>query len=303
MNEPTCAITIATHDRKDDLARTCAVISRLQPPPDAVVICADACADGTIGFIRAEYPSFELLVNESSLGSIGSRDRMIRHTSSDVVVSFDDDSYPLETDFIARVRKLFANPRLAVATFPQRTDEYPSSLEATDFGPSRFVGSFANSAAAIRRSIYLELGGYPTQFHHMYEEPDFALRCVGAGFAVRFETGLTVRHHYTGAQRNELRTHHLHARNELWSVVIRCPLPQLFGVAIFRLLRQFGYASTRGAGWIVREPIWWIDFLAGLSRCLTQRKPIPWRRYRAWMELVRSPITSDREWERKFRAA
>lgn len=295
------AICIATRNRLDDLRRTLAVVAALDPPPAEVLLTADGCTDGTVEFVRARYPACRLTVNPEARGSSGSRDAMFRAATSDVVLILDDDSHPVETDAVARIERMFAgNPRLAVATFPQRTDEFPETLQATDFGPSLFTGTYVNCAAAIRRSVFLELGGYPAQFRIAYDEPDFALRCVCAGWQVRFETGLTIRHHYSGAQRSELRMHQTHARNELWSVLMRCPAPQLFFVAAFRAARQFGYACSRGSMWALREPQWWLACLAGLPRCLAERASLPWPRYRAWMQLVRRPIASETEWQAMF---
>ena len=288
------AICIATHNRRDDLADTLRELQRLSSAADEVLVVADGCTDGTADFVAASYPSIRLIVHDQSRGSIPSRNEMAELTKCDVFLSLDDDSYPIEPDFLARVKEFFAQrPRLAVLSFPQRTDEAPETLHATSFGPSQFVGSYANSGAAIRRTVFRELGGYPPQFFHAYEEPDFALRCVCAGWQVWHETSLTIRHRFTPAQRHELRTHQRHARNELWSVLLRCPAPQVFAVAAFRVLRQFGYAWKRG--WAMREPVWWFRCLAGISECLSRRQPLPWPRYRAWMELVRHPTAREPE--------
>jgi len=297
----TVAVCIATHNRRDDLENTLAVLAQLDPPPAEVLITADGCHDGTVEFVRAHYPQHRLTVNPIAGGSTGSRDTMFRSTAADIVLILDDDSHPIETDFLARLPRLFEeNPRLAVANFPQRSDEFPESLQATDFGPSHFAGTYVNCATAIRRAVFIALGGYPAEFRIAYDEPDFALRCVSAGWQVRYETSLTIRHHYSGVMRNGMRMHHTHARNELWSVLMRCPAPQLFGVALFRAVRQFGYAWTRGPSWVVREPKWWLAALRGVPRCWKKRQPIPWPRYRAWMELVRRPIQSEAGWQAQF---
>jgi GT2 family glycosyltransferase len=273
----------------------------LDPQPAELLITADGCTDGTVEFVQGNYPETRLTVNERPIGSSGSRDAMFRMAASDIVLILDDDSYPIETDFLARLPRLFAErSHLAVASFPQRTDEFPESLNAVDFGPSQFTGTYVNCASAIRRAVFIELGGYPAKFRIAYDEPDFALRCVSAGWQVRYETKLTIRHHYSGAMRNELRMHHTHARNELWSVLMRCPASQLFAVALFRIARQFGYAWKRGPGWTVREPHWWLQALMGVPHCLGARRPVPWKKYRAWMELVRQPIQSEEEWIAKF---
>ena len=294
-------ICIATHNRRDDLTRTLREIARLDPQPAEIIIAADGCTDGTPEFVAKEYPAARLITHAEARGSIPSRNEMASVCASDVFLSLDDDSYPIETDFISRVARMFTeNPALAVASFPQRTDEFPATLTQTDFGPPHFTGTYANSGAAIRRTVFAALGGYPDFFHHAYEEPDFALRCCVAGWEVRHETSLTIRHHFTSAQRNEIRTHHRHARNELWSVLMRCPAPQLFAVGSFRLTRQVGYAASRGPAWLVREPQWWWQCLAGVPHALAARRALPWRKYRAWMELVRRPIESREEWIEKF---
>jgi GT2 family glycosyltransferase len=282
-------VTIATRNRREDLAKTCAALRLLNPAPLEVLVCADGCTDGTAEMLAADFPEFGGIENERPRGSIASRDALIRQARGDVVLSLDDDSYPIESDAIRQIAQLFETaPRLAVAAFPQRSDEFPDSISRLEFGPEHACGSFANSGAAIRRAAYLELGGYPAFFFHAYEEPDFALRCVDAGWEVRFTPAVTIRHHYSGTERNELRTHHFHSRNELWSVLMRCPFPWLPVVVAFRVARQFGYAWSRGWRWVLAEPRWWVAALAGVPRCIVNRRPIPWRAYRAWMDLIRT---------------
>ncbi len=301
---PRVAVCITTHNRREELARTLRTLAALEPAPDEILVAADGCTDGTAEWLRESARQLRLFVHDQPCGSISSRNELAAACTSEIFVSLDDDSQPIEGDFIARVRALFAgNPRLAVASFPQRTDEHPETLTVADFGPAHFVGSYANSAAAIRRSAFLDLGGYPDFFFHAYEEPDFALRCVAAGWEVRFETSATVRHHFTSAERNEIRTHQRHARNELWSALLRCPAPQVFAVLVFRAARQFGYAWHRGLNWVAREPQWWLAFVRGIPRCLAARAPLSWDHYLAWMRLLRAPILDRAEWAARFRPA
>jgi len=296
----TSAIVITTRNRLRNLQETLQVIGRLNPQPDEILICADGCTDGTVEFVSA-LPNVRLTINKEGRGSIASRDSMIRQTSCDIILSFDDDSHPIETHFVQTVRDLFEkNPRLGIAAFPQFSDEFPDSLTKENFGPSYFMGSYTSSSAALRRSAYMEVGGYDALFYHVYEEPDLALRLTAAGWQVKFETCLHVRHYYSGLQRNEMRVHFFQARNEIWSVIIRCPAPWFIGVGLFRALRQLNYARIRGFSWLVHEPAWWMSCLAGLPACFARRKPLLWKKYRGWMELLRNPITSEQEWKERF---
>jgi GT2 family glycosyltransferase len=296
------SICIPTHNRRADLERTLSELRRLDPPPDEILVLADGCGDGTEEFVRAQHPDIRLLVNEKAVNCVVGRNMLMAAAAHEIVLGLDDDSYPLESDFIGRLRTLFTQrPRLAVMSFPQRTNEFPETLSVADFGPSYFAGSYVNCACALRRSVFQSLGGYPDFFYQSYDEPDYSLRCLAAGWEIYHETSLTVRHHFTPVMRNEMRTHGRHARNEFWGVLLRCPAPWLLPVALFRAARQFGYGWKRGLDWVIREPRWWLAALAGAPKCLPKRRPVSWRTYLAWMRLMRRPIFSEAEWVRIFR--
>ena len=286
------AISITTRNRRADLERTLQILAALKPPADEILVVADGCEADMAELVRSRYPNIHLWINPIGQGSIPSRDRMLREAGSEIVLSLDDDSYPLEKDFLGQLKLLFADqPNLAVLTFPQITDEYPETLAqapAKD-APRMWIGSFANSGAAFRRAVYLQLPGYVPAFQHSYEEPDYALQCIAAGFEVVLEPTLTIRHHYSGVARNEMRMHHLHSRNELWSAALRCPWWLLPLVAPYRVMREFMYAWKRGSSWVLREPQWWWSALKILPGALTRRCPVPVQRYWQWMQLVRKP--------------
>lgn len=282
----TLSVMITTRNRIVDLRRTCRALQELSPPPLEVLITMDGCTAGVVEAVKGELPEARLFVNPIGRGSVASRDRMMREARGDLVLALDDDSYPEQLDCIARIAQLFEQrPQLAVLHFPQRTDEYPETLAQTHFGSEHLTRSFANSGSVLRRSTYLQLPGFDSGFFHMYEEPDYALQCVAAGYDVVFSPGVTIRHHYSGEARDEIRIHHRHARNELWSTLMRCPFPFAIGIAAWRVLSQFRYACKRGCSWVIREPAWWWQALAGIPCCLRRRRPVSWARYKRWLAL------------------
>jgi GT2 family glycosyltransferase len=282
----TVCVMITTKGRIVDLRCTCRALQQLNPPPLEVLITMDGCTEDTVQTVKGELPEARLFVNQIGIGSVASRDRMMREAHGDLVLALDDDSYPEQLDCIARFVPIFEQrPQLAVLHFPQRTDEYPETLAQTDFGPEHLTRSFANSGAVLRRSTYLQLPGFEPRFFHMYEEPDYALQCVAAGYDVLFSPAVTIRHHYSGQARDEIRIHHRHARNELWSVLLRCPFPYAPAVAVYRVLSQFWYACRRGFGWVIREPVWWWQAVAGIPHCLAKRQPVSWASYKHWLRL------------------
>src|SRR6266567_7293938 len=250
------SVMITTRNRREELRRTLGKLFEFEPAAEEILICADGCTDGTSEMVRQHFPSCILLENESARGSVFSRDRLLRAASGDIVLSLDDDSYPLGRDFFARLQHVFEqHAGAAVITFPELRDNGASAGRTKlPSSPAHLVSAYPNCAAAMRREIYLRLGGYPIFFEHAYEEPDYALQCYAAGYTVCFDPCLSIRHHHLNSNSgNSLRRHPLNARNELWSVLMRCPFPYVFAVALFRIWRQFRYACSKGPSWAIRE--------------------------------------------------
>jgi GT2 family glycosyltransferase len=298
----TFTIMITTRNRCADLRQTCERLSRLNPAPLEVLIWTDGCSDATAETLRARFPQFRVFESPAPAGSVPARDQLLRAARGDVVLSLDDDSYPIEDDFLAKLRLVVnAHPEAAVITFPELRDGGRfASASKTPASRGHYESAYANCAAAMRRSIYLQLGGFPPFFSHMYEEPDYAVQCYAAGYGVWFEPTLSIRHHRSPRNRDELRARRLNARNELWSVWLRCPWPWLPLVSLFRIWRQFRHALSLGAGCVLREPLWWLDSLSGIAHCLHARRCASWPRYYAWMRLARQPILSFDQWRKTF---
>jgi GT2 family glycosyltransferase len=266
--------------------KTLAVLKGLDPQPLDLILTADGCTDDTVKMVKREFPSARLIVNDECRGSVASRDRMMREAKGDLVLALDDDSYPEQMDCLQMLQDLFEkNPNLAIATFPQLTDEYPETLSQKNFGEAHLIRSFPCSGACLRVSTYRSLQGFEPMFFHMYEEPDYSLQCVAAGREVLYTPAITIRHHWTGSGRSELRNHHRHARNELWSTVMRCPFPQMLLMIAWRILSQARFASGRGVFWLIREPFWWWDAIKGLPQALHRRHPVSWDGYQKWLSL------------------
>ena len=128
------SVMITTHNRVEDLRRTLSALKSLDPLPDEILITADGCTDDTIPYLQSEYPDITLTINPEGRGSVASRAAMMEQAASDLVLALDDDSYPEQVDFLLTLQNKFdANPRLAIATFPQRSDEYRTACRSAAF--------------------------------------------------------------------------------------------------------------------------------------------------------------------------
>lgn len=288
--EPLISVAITTHNRLEDLENTLTQLERYKGKFHKLIVCADGCSDGTQAYIRENWPAITLIENNPGQGSIPSRNRMIRMAETPFVLLLDDDSYPIEDNFFEEAQEAMTKHQdIGVLTFPQRSEEFPESLSTESFGANLSVGTFTSSGSIIRKSLFEELGGFPDFFFHAYEEPDYSLRVHAKGFLIVQWSGLTVRHHFTQAMRDEGRTHRRHARNEFWSTIMRAPLGLLPFAAPYRILSQGRYAAKRGIAWLVREPSWWWQAIGKFGKALKLREPVSVRHYRSWIKLLRHP--------------
>jgi GT2 family glycosyltransferase len=79
--------------------------------------------------------------------------------------------------------------------------------------PEGEVSHFTGCGHLLRRSTFLELGGYREPFVHMCEEIDFGLRAVGAGFRILGLPAVVVSHRITLQARSNSRNWFLSKSN------------------------------------------------------------------------------------------
>jgi hypothetical protein len=107
--------------------------------------------------------------------------------ASEWVVMLDDDSHPVDTGFIRRLMKAPAEVAAVSA------DIYLPGLARRESGglPEVFIGC----GVALRRQVFLDLGGYDANFNYYAEEYDLAARMILAGYRIAFDPWFRVEHH------------------------------------------------------------------------------------------------------------
>lgn len=298
----TVAVSIATHNRLPELERTLAKVVELDPAPQEIWVAADGCVDGTGEWVREHYPHIHLVEFNPALGNIKARNHILHAHGCDLLLCLDDDSYPLEKDTLSQVRPYFGRyPRLGILSLPQRTDEYPETLEQEDFGSVTWGARYSDSSAVMRSQAVRETGGLSVEYWHVYNEPDVTLRLLSAGWDVLQVPRPLVRHHFTKLNRNEVRTHRYQALNEQLSLWKFCPFPYVLAVSKFRALSQLLFACRMRWPIWKTEPVWWAWLAKAFARNLYQRRPMAWPTYWGWMRTVRHPLRSESAWRRRQR--
>ncbi|MCB8876041.1 glycosyltransferase family 2 protein [Acidisoma silvae] len=145
-----------------------------------------------------------LLAGDRNLGVAGGRNRASACGRGDVIIGLDNDAtFATAATAAQAVGTLRAAPDCAVVAFrildgDGHTDDseawgYPDALRpraAERFACATFVGA----GHAIRRTAWNQLGGYDPVLIFTWEEFDFALRAVAAGWRLLYAGDIAVHH-------------------------------------------------------------------------------------------------------------
>ena len=187
------AVIIPTYGRDERLLSVLGRVSELRPRPDEVIVHIDN-SDGTLEKVLInEFPQVKLLSSHERIGPGGGRHRCLLACASDYAVSFDDNSYPVDEDFVDKVCKLFgALPDAAVLA---ASIWHPEEPEIPRGAGLVSAPNFVGCGHAIRLKSYRALRGYLARpLAYGLEESDLALQLFAAGWKIFHSAELRVFH-------------------------------------------------------------------------------------------------------------
>jgi GT2 family glycosyltransferase len=219
------SVIITTKDRKDDLRR--AIISCLaQTERVELIVIDDGSIDGTSELVAREFPQVTLIRTDHSEGYIAQRNRAAKIASGNILFSIDDDAEFSSQDIISDTLNDFNHPRIAAIAIPylephKSLDEHYRSPKVDQ---TYVTDSFVGTAHALRKDIFLKLGGYRDRLVHQGEESDYCLRLLNAGYVVRLGNADPILHMESG-RRDCNRVDYYGARNTVLFAYQNVPLP------------------------------------------------------------------------------
>jgi GT2 family glycosyltransferase len=220
-------IIIVTKDRKDDLRRALASAIR-QTEPAEILVLDDGSTDGTSEMVRCEFPQVRLEGTPVSLGCVSQRNRGASLCSGEIIFSIDDDAEFSTSRVVQQTLDKFSHPRVAAVAIPY-VEPHKSKQEfqkAPNADGIWITESFRGTSYALRRDVFLEVGGYREQIIHQGEEMDFCIRLLNKGFIVRLGFGDVVIHHEF-PKRNWRRMDFYGRRNDIIFAWRNIPMPYL----------------------------------------------------------------------------
>ena len=192
MNAGISAIVTA-YERVDQTLATLRVIQSCVPPPDEVLVHVDANQVKCEEAIRTAFPEVRVLRSGDQVGPGGGRNKLINAAQFEFVASFDDDSYPIDSDYFARARKVFV--RFPEASVICAALYHTGESIGLDDRSAQWTADFSGGACIFRRSAFVEAGGYvPLPVAYGMEEVDLAIRLHSRGGRILTTPWLRVFH-------------------------------------------------------------------------------------------------------------
>ncbi|MEE4538580.1 MAG: glycosyltransferase [Erythrobacter sp.] len=239
------SIVISTKDRFDDLV--VAVESCLRQNAGAeIIVIDDGSTDATPTEFALRFPKVNYVRHDKSAGYIVRRNEGARLASGDIIFSIDDDAEFKSPDIVEQVLNEFENDIVGAVAIPLIEPNLANTVFQRAPHPEGIwtTSTFKGTAYAVRRSVFLELGGFRDRLIHQGEEKDFCVRMLEAGFVVRLGRGSAI-YHYESPKRDLRRMNFFGRRNDVLFVWQNVPsiylLPHAAGTIIKGLI--FGLRS------------------------------------------------------------
>jgi GT2 family glycosyltransferase len=190
------SVVIVTKNRVRDLHR--AILSTLRQTKEVeLLVVDDASTDGTAQMVMSEFPQVRLERAQVSLGYIAQRNRAASLCSGDVILSIDDDAEFSTPSIVVQSLRAFSDPRIAAVAIPYtEPHKSPQQFQVAPNTESIWLtDSFRGTAYALKRDVFLTLGGFREQLFHQGEEMDFCVRLLNRGYVVRLGVSDAIIHH------------------------------------------------------------------------------------------------------------
>ncbi len=299
------SVGITTRNRRESLNRCLASLAVLSGSAIEVMVLDD-CSDPPVNVaeVQALSPGLPIAVirHPSNLGYIAGRNRLVESAKSDSVLLLDDDTRLTCAESVwTAVTMLRSNRAHAAIAFAQLDNEekpWPDAMQPAPVHHPCWTPTFIGFAHLLRRSTFLELGGYREILHYYGEEKEYCLRLLDAGHKVVFLPRCGIVHHPDPGGRDQIRYYRYYTRNDCLNALLNFPWPLAAGLVATRLARyhetlwrHLRLRDARGRLWVLQQlkDAWPI--------VAKTRRAVGWRTILLWQRLKRdhppSPTSAD----------
>jgi GT2 family glycosyltransferase len=190
------SVVIPTFNRSKRLIATIEEMLSCEPAPDEIVIHIDGNDRKTETATKQQFgeiSAVKVLISPTRLGPGGGRNVLLKAARNEIVASFDDDSYPIDKDYFARLLKTFQiypDASIVAGAIYHQGEPIKDDLKCASW-----VASFVGCGCAYRKSDFLKTDGYLNlPLAYGAEEVDLAIQLYAKGKKILQTDWLRVYH-------------------------------------------------------------------------------------------------------------
>jgi GT2 family glycosyltransferase len=162
-------------------------------------------------------------------------------------------------------------------------------MQPAPAGEPVVVNNFIGFAHLVRRSAFLDLGGYREIFGYHGEEKELSLRLLDAGRSIVYLPDARIAHVSDPASRNVRAYLRLVSRNDCLNSLYNDPAERMIWMVPARLVLYFRMRR----GWKIHDPggAWWVvrEIVRCLPRVWRDRRPVARATLKRWRALRAHP--------------
>lgn len=252
-----------------------------------VLVMDDAASDETRDMIERDFPAVMYYRLGTAKGPAFQRNRGIELASRNIVFPVDDDTVFPSPITAEQTMREFDDSRVAAIGIPyvnvrqdsvvRQRSPRPGSLFVTD--------TFVGASHALRRDIFLSLGGFREQFFYMGEESDYSIRVINAGHVIAVGCADAI-HHLESPRRKFELVDYYGSRNHVLFAWHNVPMPYLIPHMAATILKAttwtFRPDRLRNRVTAICSGLWLI------ARGRASRQPVTARAYKLFRRLKKS---------------
>jgi GT2 family glycosyltransferase len=259
---PRTTVVVITRDRRHTVLATLDRLARLPERPP-VVLVDNASTDGTCEAVRRRYPSVDVVPLPDNLGAAARTVGVLRARTPYVAFS-DDDSWWAPGSLAEAASVLDRHPRLGLLAArvlvgpDERLDPVCRAMRDSPLpappgaaGPSLL--GFVACGSVVRRTAYLEVGGFDDVLFFVGEEALLAQDLMAAGWQLAYVDDVVAHHDPNSASGHRAARDRLDVRNALLRTWMRRPWPTALTASARVLLHRRDRATLLGLLGAVRR--------------------------------------------------
>jgi GT2 family glycosyltransferase len=280
---------VTAYERIDQTLETLKIIQSCVPAPDEILVHVDANQTACENAIRNAFPEIQILRSEARIGPGGGRNKLVSAATCEFIASFDDDSYPIDSEYFARALKIFE--KVPEASLICAALYHAGETIGLDTRSAHWTADFSGGACIFRRQAFLDAGGYvPLPVAYGMEEVDLAIRLHSRGGRILTTPWLRVFHNTDLKRHGDPKVTAGSIANLALLAYLRYPV-SLWGIGVGQCANRLLWLLRHGRRRGILKGVTMIP--AHLQANRRYRLPVSKSAVRSYLALRRAPIAAE----------